>query len=247
MNRPVVRLYVLRHGEPEDPGIFYGHLDVRLSALGEAQVKAQCRTLAGVRFSEIHASDLVRARAGAEALAAAQQASDRVRARGGSEALAAAHDGRVRATPALREMHLGCLEGLPQVEARERYPEIAQRSYLDMLDFRMPAGGESVSDTAARVEPYVAEVLERCWSSENDACVLVYAHNTVNRILLGAAAGCGAAGFGRFSQQYGAINRIDVSCPKPGEDRWSRATIVLANGDPDSGVGNRAGAPRQTR
>ena len=71
--------------------------------------------------------------------------------------------------------------------------------------------------------------------------VLVYAHNTVARVLLGMAAGAGVAGYSRFLQRYGAINRIDLPVTRWSEAEvqaatlaldWSRASIGYCNRDP---------------
>lgn len=209
----VVRLYLLRHGEPENTRMFYGHHDVDLSQRGREHVQQQVRALAETEIHEIHASDLRRARVGADAVARGRAIAPRY-------------------TSSLREMHLGCLEGLLYDEARERHPDLVTRSYLDMYDFRMPGGGESVRDMAERVRACVEGIVERGWSESENRSVLLYVHNTVNRILLGLAAGCGAHGYGRFAQRYGAINRIDLLRPVEGREVWSNATIIFANWDP---------------
>ena len=232
----VLRIYVLRHGEPADTGMFYGHHDVALSDRGRRQVVEQVAALERERIDAIYASDLVRAQDGARALAQPR----------GLE---------VRIEPALREMHLGQLECLSHTEAARRHPELAGRSYLDMLDFRMPGGGESVRDLAARVYRSVdAIVREHCEPAART--ILLYAHNTVNRVLLARAAGLGAPGYGRFAQRYGAINRIDLPTVSttvvdsassvadkpqtaashearvPNSDPWARAVIAACNVDP---------------
>jgi len=211
-----VRLYLLRHGEPERRDLFYGHHDVALSDRGRAEAQAQAEALSDSGIVAVYASDLTRAHWGAAQVAA-----------------------RHGLTPtrerALREMHLGQLENIPYAEAFERFPELATRSYRDMLDFRMPGGGESVRDVAARVVPLVEQLVLRHADASRPG-VVVYAHNTVTRLLLGQAAGLGPAGYGAFSQRYGAINRVDLAVP--GDDtgaaavRWDRATIAYANRDP---------------
>lgn len=233
----VLRIYVLRHGEPADTGMFYGHHDVDLSERGHEQIAAQVRALSGENIDAIYASDLGRARFGALALAEAR----------GLE---------VCIEPDLREMHLGHLECLPHTEAARRYPELASRSYMDMLDFRMPGGGESVRDLAERVYRRVDAIVD-AHRGAPARTVLLYAHNTVNRVLLSRAVGLGAGGYGRFAQQYGAINRIDLplasrvstarQSPTSGgkavdassrgaaiaiRDPWSRAVIAACNVDP---------------
>ncbi|MEM7154015.1 MAG: histidine phosphatase family protein [Myxococcota bacterium] len=218
-----LRLYVLRHGEPDRRDIFYGFHDVGLSERGLAQAQGQAECLGSIPFTAIYSSDLQRARRGAELIAERR-------------------DLDVRIETELREMSLGELEGVPHQEAKERYPEWAGRSYFDMLDARMPGGGESVRDLSVRV----LACLERIAAEHADVpdqgrwpTVLVYAHNTVARVLLAQAAGVGVSGYPRFLQRYGAINRIEVPVVEPGDSddgagciQWDRATIAYCNRDP---------------
>jgi broad specificity phosphatase PhoE len=211
-----LRLYVLRHGEPTPPRTFYGHHDVELSARGRAQVQAQVRSLGSVRLAAIYSSDLQRARIGAEALALD-------------------HDLQLTLEPALREMHLGELEGIAYADALQRFPALAGRSYRDMLGFRMPGGGESVRDVAERVIPCVENIVRRHVSptvevrSPGPPGVVIYAHNTVVRVLLAEAAGVGVGGYGRFEQHFGALNRIDFRPPSDAGHVWQGATIGFCN------------------
>ncbi len=138
-----LRLHLLRHGEPALLDSFYGHEDVQLSPRGRAQAAAQARALAGRPLQPIYSSALQRTGEGA--------------------ALLAAEPGRPRpvALPALREMHLGVLERVRFADARTQHPELVTRGYADMLEFRMPGGGESVQDVAARVVPCVLGLITR--------------------------------------------------------------------------------------
>lgn len=200
-------LYVLRHGEPEDRTIFYGQLDVGLSERGRGQVDAQAAFFRERPLGTIVSSDLSRCTIGAEAIA-------------GRHGLA------VQTHDALREMHLGVLEGVPMHEALERMPELAGRSYMDMLDFAFPGGGESVRTLAGRVLPVVEQVLRD--AAEGD--VLLYVHNTVARVVLAAATGLGPEGYVRFEQRYAAINRLTFH--PEADSPWARSSIVYANRAP---------------
>ncbi len=212
-----MRLYALRHGEPESTTMFYGHRDVRLSERGQRQARAQAQLLAGTRLDAVWSSDLFRARFGAQAIADV-------------------HAMEVGEDPRLREMHLGALEGVPYAEARQRFPALAGKRYEDMLDHRFEPGGESVRDVAERLDPAVDERLREVAARARDgrATVVVYAHNTVTRLLLARAAGLGPAGYVRFAQRYGAVNRIDLVVDAGGDGgavRWDLATIAWANRD----------------
>lgn len=214
-----LHLYLLRHGEPVTVDQFYGHADVALSPRGEEQAAAAARALARVSLAAIYSSDLERASYGARLLAAG--ASDRP----APVALAE-----------LREMHLGTLERQPIRDARARVPELAGRRYEDMLDFRMPGGGESVLDLAARVLPCVSGLVARHARpngvGQATPAIAIVAHNTVNRVLLACAAGLGVTGYMRFEQAFGAINRVDVRDGWSDADLWSATRIALTNWTP---------------
>lgn len=216
-----LHLYLLRHGEPVAAELFYGHADVPLSERGLQQADAAARALQELDLDAIYASDLQRAARGA--------------------ALVAAYGERRPAPvllPELREMHLGVLEELSYADARARVPELAGRSYDDMLDYRMPGGGESVRDLAERVIPCVTGLIVRHARRERPAspaappAIAIVAHNTVNRVLLACAAGLGAAGYVRFEQALGAINRIDLRDGWTTADPWAAARVGLANSTP---------------
>lgn len=199
-------LYVLRHGEPADRTLFYGQLDVGLSERGQGHVRSQAEFFASRAVGTIVSSDLTRCMTGADAIAAR-------------------HELPVRTDAALREMHLGVLEGVPMSEALERMPELAGRSYGDMLDFAFPQGGESVRDVAKRALPAVEAVVRDGFSNEGD--IVLYVHNTVARVVLAAASGLGPEGYVRFEQRYGAINRLRVESGD--ESPWARSAIVYCN------------------
>lgn len=203
--------------------MFYGHSDLPLSARGRSQAAAVARVLAAVPLAAIYSSDLERTVAGAALIADSG-------------------DGRPApvALPALREMHLGLLERMSFREARTCVPELAGIGYDDLLDHRMPGGGESVRDLAARVVPCVAELIVRHARAPGDAhrgpppAIAIVAHNTVNRVLLACAAGLGPAGYTRFDQALGALSRIDLRDAWSPADPWSATRIALANWSPDA-------------
>lgn len=209
-----LHLHLLRHGEPALLDSFYGHEDVPLSPRGRAQAAAQARALAGRPLQAIYCSDLQRAGEGA--------------------ALLAAEVGRPRpvALPALREMHLGVLERVRFADARTHHPELVGRGYADMLEFRMPGGGESVQDVAARVVPCVVGLIDLHAAADRKGPppeIALVAHNTVHRVLLACAAGLGPAGYMRFEQGLGAISRVEMLAPWRREDPWATARVGLAN------------------
>lgn len=216
-----LRIYLVRHGEPVPSDLFYGHTDVPLSPRGIAQAEAVARALAAVPLDAIYSSDLERTVQGAARIAAC-----------GPERPPPV------ALPALREMHLGVLERVPFREARARVPELAAIGYDDLLDHRLPGGGESVRDLAARVVPCVTELVLRHARpprarGEAPPAIAIVAHNTVNRVLLACAAGLGPAGYTRFEQALGSLSRIDLRAAFRPDDPWAAMRIGLVNWSPD--------------
>jgi glucosyl-3-phosphoglycerate phosphatase len=125
---PVSRLLLWRHGRTEwnAAGRFQGQLDPPLDAEGRRQATRTARHLAeGGQLSDgtvVVSSDLVRAAETAAAL------TDRLGV-------------RLRLDPRLREMGLGCWEGLTRDEVAERHPE----QYADWLAGR-PVRGRGDED-----------------------------------------------------------------------------------------------------
>ena len=194
-------LFLARHGQTVAEGTFYGHDDVPLSPVGRAQMQRLAVHLARHALAAVYSSDLQRAREGAELVAAPRGLA-------------------VRTEPRLREMCLGCLEGLERGAALARHPELASRDYASMVEFRMPGGGESLLDVWQRVEPALAELRARHPGER----VAVVTHNSVNRVILGHALGLPLAGVFAFGQEYGCLNVIDY--------RGDRPVVLLLNGRP---------------
>lgn len=184
----MTRLYVVRHGAVVQGQAFYGQLDVPLSDEGRRQMARAAEALAGLRLAAVHCSDLGRALESARIVAGPHQ-------------LEPIPD------PAFREMHLGILEGLPFAEAKQLHPDLAGKRYQDMWSFRFPGGGENLQDIAARARPALARIVE----AHPDENVVLVAHNSVNRILLGDALGLPLDRVFAFAQDFGCINRIDLA------------------------------------
>lgn len=185
-------LFLARHGQTLAEGTFYGHDDVALSPAGRGQMARLADHLRRHALAAVYTSDLRRAREGAELIAATR----------GLE---------VQADPRLREMHLGCLEGLGYAAAAARHPELAGRDYASMVEFRMPGGGESLVDVWDRVAPALRELKAR----HDGERVAVVSHNSVNRLILGDALGLPPRAVFAFAQDYGCLNVIDYRRGRP--------------------------------
>lgn len=158
------KIFVVRHGQStwNSTRRVTGQLDPPLSAEGEAQAERLKKVLSGARLTAIYTSDLSRAVATARPTAQAQGLPIQQRA-------------------ALREQHLGVVQGRfrdeRDAEARALWSERDARR----LNFRIP-GGETHAELEARVVACLNEISHK----EPGGCVLIVGHRNTNRVLLAA-------------------------------------------------------------
>lgn len=159
-------LYLVRHGETtyNAEGRIQGHSDAPLSSLGLRQAEAIACRLSRESFAAIFSSDLGRARATAEIIAADRELP-------------------VRTTPLLRESNLGVLQGLTRAEVDERYPREHYEWRRDNTPLR-PPGAESWDDVVERCRRFLGELARE---RENAERVLVVGHGGSLRGLIIAA------------------------------------------------------------
>ncbi|MGC8861269.1 MAG: histidine phosphatase family protein, partial [Armatimonadota bacterium] len=100
----VIAVYLVRHGESayNSEGRIQGQHDPPLTELGLRQAELVAGRLAEEKFDAVYSSDLVRARATAEVIAAGLGLS-------------------CETTPLLREARLGVIEGLTRAEVESKY------------------------------------------------------------------------------------------------------------------------------
>jgi len=148
----VATLYLVRHGETtfNAEGRIQGHLDAPLTELGLRQAEAISRRLKSDTFAAVYSSDLGRASVTAEIIARP-------------------HGLPVNATPLLREVSLGVIEGLTRAEVAEKYPA-GLHVWRQEPTKQRPPGGETLEQVARRC----AEFLE---------CTLPH-HAASDRLLL---------------------------------------------------------------
>ena len=138
----MTRILLVRHGETEwnATGRVQGWTDSLLSDRGRAQAGRLAGRLTPTPLAAVYASDLVRARDTARALAAP-------------------HDLLVRDHPGLRERCYGAWEGLTLRELETRYPQEWDRYHRERaLDVVVP-GGETWEEVAARVVPALHKII----------------------------------------------------------------------------------------
>jgi broad specificity phosphatase PhoE len=180
-------IYLLRHGEVvgAETRRFIGHLDVPLSARGQAQCAAQAGRLARVRLDAVFTSDLSRSRQ--------------------SGAIVARSHGLVPvAVPALREMAMGRWDGLTADEIRLREPGAFADWMARVGEFPFPEG-ESVPDLAARVWP----AFEAIASAHAGGSVAIVGHGGTNRVLLCRMLGLPLGRLLALGQDYGALSVLE--------------------------------------
>jgi probable phosphoglycerate mutase len=140
MNSPALTVHLVRHGETawNREHRTQGWTDIPLNTTGLEQARAAAAALAGRPIGAVISSDLSRARATAEPIAA--------------EARVA-----LRFEPALRERGFGAAEGKLDVEIQREFVGRLQGRWTDP-DFRFD-GGESRRDVYVRVGGFLAQLL----------------------------------------------------------------------------------------
>jgi alpha-ribazole phosphatase len=181
------RLYLVRHGQVADGHTdrYHGHNDIGLSAKGVRQFEELASHLEPVPLAGIYASDLTRARIGAEIIS---------RGRGITTQI----------FPEFREIHFGVWEGLNFTEIAERYPAELEARFRDLTSFRIP-GGESLTDVRTRALPRLTDLIQQ----HQQKAFMIVAHAGINRVILSDALGLSLEFLFRLDQNYGCLNVID--------------------------------------
>ncbi|MCK9518602.1 MAG: histidine phosphatase family protein [Dehalococcoidia bacterium] len=165
--RPPTRIFVARHGQTESnrDGVFCGHSETNLTALGREQAAALGRRLACTELHAAYTSDLSRA----------------------VETAAIVLEGReiaVAVDPGLRELHYGEWE-----QQRERLVRMAHPEQFALMRAEDPAwrppGGETVGEVRARTFRALTRIARR-HAGQN---VLVVTHGTAINCMLSAVLG----------------------------------------------------------
>ena len=198
MSRAATVVYLFRHGEVvlAETRRFIGHLDVPLSARGEAQCAAQSKHLRDLPIDALYTSDLIRARRSGELLGAPRGLAPVI-------------------VPALREMAMGRWEGLTAEEIQTREPEAFATWMASVGKFPFP-DGESVPDLVTRAWP-AFEALVRSHAGHR---IAVVAHGGTNRAMLCRALGVPLDRLLAFGQGYGAMSVLEHA-----DGQWSLSRL----------------------
>jgi broad specificity phosphatase PhoE len=182
-----LNLYLVRHGETDfnREGRGLGRWDVALTELGNAQAAAIGDWFGDRRVDRVYSSPLSRS------LEAAR-------------AIAAPHGIEVIVEPALIELDVGSAEGLHYAEMREQFGEFLREwAGPEGHLAAMPGGGESVSDVAARLAPFLDSIRQ-----PGDEHIALVTHNFVVRVAVCLLLGLPASQFRSFSVDLASISEF---------------------------------------
>ena len=184
--REPTRIFALRHGQTawNAEQRIQGQLDIALDETGVRQAAQLAQALAREGLRAIYSSDLLRARATAEPLAAASGL-------------------RVQTDTALRERAFGRFEGETFAEIERRWPDEAARWRLRELDFG-PGGGEDLVSFSARSLSALTRLADR----HAGEAIAIVAHGGVLDCLYRAATGIDLAAPRTWQLGNARINRL---------------------------------------
>ena len=208
----MIELIAVRHGETDWNLIrrLQGHTDIALNRTGIEQAARLAEVLAkesinGKSIAAIHSSDLGRALATAEPVAAAL-------------GLTVRHD------PLLRERNYGLLEGKTFAEILQQHPEEAELLRLRDASHRMP-DGESQMEFFERVVGAVRAIAAEEERHGDDARnVLIVTHGGVLDMLYRAAGDLSLSGERKWPIPNALINRLAVADGRFFVKSWAEET-----------------------
>lgn len=181
------RIYLARHGEVVNHGVYNGQADVGITDAGVRQMERLRDFLKDKNLSAVYSSDLLRT----------------VR---GAEIIAEPHGLRPKSFPQLREMHFGRWQGLRYQEVLERYPADIPQWTNNLENFRIP-DGESVMDMRDRAMPKLQELIDHHRGQE----FALVCHGALNRLIIAEALHLPLSHLLRIEQDYGCLNIIEYS------------------------------------
>ncbi|XP_006660212.1 phosphoglycerate mutase-like protein 4 [Oryza brachyantha] len=155
---------VVRHGETawNASRIIQGHLDVELNEVGRQQAVAVARRLSNeAKPAAIYSSDLKRAAETAEIIAKACNLPN------------------VVFDPALRERHIGDLQGLKYEDAATQRPEAYKAFLSHKRNRQIPGGGESLDQLSERCVSCLSNIVEK---HQGERVILVSHGGTIREL-----------------------------------------------------------------
>ena len=187
MERDRTRLYLARHGEVINHGVYNGQTDVDITPKAIQQMERLRELLGGKKLRAVYSSDLQRTRKGAEIIGQP-------------------HGLKPQVFPEFREVHFGRWQGLSYAQVMERYPSDIPQWLSNVEIFRIP-GGESMGEVRQRAIPKLQELIERHRGEE----IVLVCHGALNRVILAEALHLHLDHLLRMEQEYGCLNVIDYT------------------------------------
>ena len=178
------RVLFIRHAETEMAGRFCGHSDPDLNTTGRMQLTALTQLLSAEPIDAVYSSDLRRATATAQAIAASRKIPQVLR-------------------PALREIHFGQWEGLRWEQIEQMDPEYA-REWAERYPHLPAPSGESFQAFETRVLEEVHRLLDG-----NRGPIAVVTHGGVLRVVLQHLCGCSDTEAWQQTQAYCCMVRYE--------------------------------------
>jgi len=184
----VIRLFLVRHGLTDWNAAqrFQGQHDVPLNETGQRQAAALAERLAGEPLQAIYASDLQRARATVQAIAAR-------------------HTCPITIEPRLREISFGAWEGLTYAEIAAGDPAVLAAWENNILE-NAPPGGETLKQLSGRVQA----VLDDLYLAHKDEILLLVAHGGTLQVLICLALGLPPEKYWQFHLSPGSLSEIAI-------------------------------------
>jgi alpha-ribazole phosphatase/probable phosphoglycerate mutase len=187
MDAERTRLYLMRHGEVVNHGVYNGQTDVDITPSGVKQMERLRELLKDKSLTAIYSSDLLRTKKGAKIIGQP-------------------HGLQPEGFRELREMNFGRWQGFTYQEVMEKYPQDIPQ-WMNQLDtFRIPEG-ESILEVRERAMRKIGWFLERHRGKE----FAMVCHGALNRVILAEALHLPIPQLLRIEQDYGCLNIIEYA------------------------------------
>lgn len=165
----MIKLYLIRHGRQNSP---LCNVDVPLDEAGERQAELVAKRLKSYNIQALYSSSLIRARQTAEIIGRELKLANNIEDN-------------------LREISFGALEGLADVEIKERFGDFLEERARADRDLSFPEG-ESGQDVYNRAFPVLSDIIRRAGES-NIQNVAIVSHGGVIRTLVAGVLGADLA------------------------------------------------------
>lgn len=161
----MIKLYLIRHGRQNSP---LCNVDVPLDEAGVRQAELVAKRLKNYDIEALYSSNLIRARQTAEIIGKELNLVNNIEDN-------------------LREISFGALEGLTDMEIKERFGEFIEERSKATSDISFPEG-ESGQDVYNRAFPVLLEIINRA-KSDNMEQIAIVSHGGVIRTLVAGILG----------------------------------------------------------